>query len=318
MCSKKNSNLSDLINDLFQKQWQDWPLAAANYAGLRQALWKEYFVDGFKIKAQFNPERIRSSLAPVDSRSVLQRPCFLCAENLPTEQQRIDYQAYHILVNPYPVFPQHLTIAAKQHLPQRIENRMSDMLNLAQILPEYIIVYNGPECGASAPDHLHFQAGSRSFLPIEEDIHSYAGKMRLKYDTEGSIYYMEKYLRKCFVYESKSEKWLMEQFNCLTEGLQLIQSAEKEPLFNLICRKEGTVWQWVVFPRSGHRPRQYHETGDRQILLAPGVVDFGGLWIVPRKTDYDKIDKELLTDMYSQLTLSDEATRDLCRHIIGR
>ena len=307
-----------LINELFQKQWQEWPLAAANYADLQQALQKEFLFEGFEVKVQFNPGRIRSSMAPVDSHAMLQRPCFLCAENRPAEQQALDYQSYHILVNPYPIFPRHLTIASQQHLPQLIENRMNDLLDLAQILPEYVIVYNGPECGASAPFHFHFQAGNKGFLPIEKDVHSFAGKIQLKSAAEGRVFYMEHYLRKCFVYESESEKWLVEQLNCLVEGLQRIQPAKKEPMFNLICWKEETVWQWVVFPRRRHRPRQYDETGDRQILLAPGVVDFGGVWIVPRKSDYDKIDKALLIDMYSQLTLSDEATQDICRYIIGQ
>ncbi|MCL1936864.1 MAG: DUF4922 domain-containing protein [Candidatus Azobacteroides sp.] len=306
------------INKLFQTQKENWPLAAANYAGLQQALQKEFLFEGFEIKVQFNPERIRSSLAPTDNRSVLQGRCILCVENRPSEQQGIDYQTYHILVNPYPIFPQHLTIADKRHVPQRIENRISDMLDLARILPEYVIVYNGPECGASVPSHFHFQAGNKGFLPVEKEIHSFAGKTSLKREAEGSVYYMSHYLRKCFVYESSSEKWLIEQFNWLVEGLQHIQSTEKEPLFNIICWKEETGWQWIVFPRKQHRPRQYHETGGQQILLSPGVVDFGGVWIVPRKTDYDKIDKELLIDIYSQLTLSDEAARNLCRHIVDQ
>jgi ATP adenylyltransferase/5',5'''-P-1,P-4-tetraphosphate phosphorylase II len=307
-----------MIKGLFQAQLQDWPLVAKNYADLQQALWKSVSFEGFEIKIQFNPERIRSSTAKVDSRSVDQRRCFLCAGNRPPEQKGIDYPpAYMVLVNPYPIFPQHLTVADNRHVSQEIKGRMQDMLRLAQDFPDYVIVYNGPKCGASAPDHFHFQAGNRGFMPVEQDIHAFQGKKLIKQDLAGNIYYMRNYLRSCFIYESNREEWLISQFNRLTQLLQTLQSAADEPMLNLIVWKEENNWQLVVFPRKQHRPRQFYETGDNQLLLAPGVVDFGGILVVPRKEDYDKIDKNLLVDIFSQLTLSDEATQNICRHIVG-
>ncbi|MDR0863623.1 MAG: DUF4922 domain-containing protein [Candidatus Symbiothrix sp.] len=310
--------LKEPIEDLFQEQLQDWPLAAGNYADLQQVLWKDIDFEGFEIKIQFNPERIRSSGAKVDRSSIQQRPCLLCAGNRPPEQKGLDYPPhYTLLLNPYPIFPRHLTIPDTRHVSQQIQGRIKDFLSLARDLPDYTLLYNGPKSGASAPDHFHFQAGNKGFLPVEHDIHFFPGKKLLKQEALGSIYSMENYLRHCFVYESNHEEWLLTRFHQLTQLLQAVQPAEEEPMFNLIGWKEESHWQLVVFPRKQHRPRQFYETGDNQLLLSPGVVDFGGVLVVPRKEDFDKIDKNVLIDIYSQLTLSDEATRNICRHLIG-
>jgi hypothetical protein len=303
--------------NFFDKQLQDWPLPAKNYADLKHLRWKTISFDGFEVKIQLNPERLRSSAANVDSSSSGPRPCFLCPENRPLEQDGIDFPpCYQLLVNPYPIFSRHLTIPDNRHVPQRIEGRISDLLRLAGYLPDYTLLYNGPESGASAPDHFHFQAGNKGFLPVEQDIHSFPGKKLLRQDESGSIYFMENYLRSCFIYESKSEEWLISQFKRFTQQLHRIQPAENEPLLNMICWKEKDNLLLIVFPRKQHRPRQYYETGDGQILISPGIVDFCGVLVVPRKEDYDKINKELLTDIYSQLTLSDDATQNTCRCIV--
>jgi hypothetical protein len=305
------------MRNFFKRQLHDWPLLAKNYANLRHLLLKSVFFDDFEVKIQFNPERIRSSTAKVDDLS-MKRPCFLCPENRPSEQEGIDfYPDYNLLINPYPVFSEHLTIPDKRHVPQQIGDRMKDMLRLAQRLPDYTILYNGPKCGASAPDHFHFQAGNKGFLPVERDVYFFPGKKLLKQGESGSIYSMENYLRKCFIYESKNEEWLISQFKRLVQQLHIIQPLEKEPMLNIACWKEKDVWQLVVFPRKQHRPRQYYETGDGQILLSPGIIDFCGVLVVARKEDFDKIQKELLIDIYSQLTLDDEATTDTSRYIVN-
>ncbi|GHT03990.1 DUF4922 domain-containing protein [Bacteroidia bacterium] len=290
-----------MVEELFQEQLQHWPVVAENYAGLQHILWKEISFDSFEIKLQFNPERIRSSAAKTDEKSIAQRPCFLC--NRPPEQKGIPYPpSYLLLINPYPVFPVHLTIPDTRHVPQRIAGRVQDLFRLAEDLPDYTILYNGPHAGASAPDHFHFQAGNKGFLPVEHDIHFFPGKKLLRKDLLGSIYYMENYLRTCFVYESNQLEWLLSEFDQLTRLLHTFQPSEEEPMLNLICWKEQENWQLIVFPRSQHRPRQYYATGKEQLLLAPGVVDFGGVLVIPRKEDFDKMDKNLIEDIYSQLT----------------
>lgn len=147
-------------------QRAEWPLAARNFDALDGVEVRSIAMPGMDIKVQFNPARIVSSGAKVDARSLAERPCFLCGKNRPAEQRGIDWRGYTVLVNPFPIFPRHLTIPAVGHTPQRIQGRVADMLALAAELPGYTVFYNGPRCGASAPDHMHFQAGNSDFLPI--------------------------------------------------------------------------------------------------------------------------------------------------------
>lgn len=157
------------VNRLFTEQLNTWELARNNYAVLADVHTKELNVDGSPYKVQFNPARIVSSGAKVDARSIKERKCFLCPQNLPAEQKGIPFLGhYQVLVNPFPIFPRHLTIPEVEHVEQRIAPRFGDMLELAKELKDYVVFYNGPKCGASAPDHAHFQAGNKGFMPIEK------------------------------------------------------------------------------------------------------------------------------------------------------
>ncbi|MDH8702256.1 hypothetical protein M2138_001616 [Dysgonomonadaceae bacterium PH5-43] len=297
------------VNAFFEKQLKDWKTISDNYSALKNIQCKTVSFDEFYIKVQYNPERIRSSVANVDKKSIAKRPCFLCDANRPQEQESINYPpCYYLLVNPYPIFPQHLTIPDRKHNPQLIKGRIGDMLSLANDLPDFTILYNGPKCGASAPDHFHFQAGNKGVLPIERDVISYKRKVIINKEHKGTLYRLENYLRECLVFESKDKEWLCASFEDYYEYQHKLQPLEEEPMFNLICWKDNDTWKLVVFPRKQHRPRQYFEEGKSNILLAPGVVDFGGVLVVPREEDFIKLDKDLITDIYSQLTLLYETT----------
>ena len=162
--------MNQTINDLLTSQLASWETARNNYTALSGVQVKELDVNGIPYKVQFNPARIVSSGAKVDAQSIKERKCFLCPANLPPVQKGIPFEGhYNILVNPFPIFPRHLTIPEVAHVNQRIAVRFKDMLALAQTLTDYTIFYNGPKCGASAPDHAHFQAGNKGFMPIEKD-----------------------------------------------------------------------------------------------------------------------------------------------------
>lgn len=162
--------MNQTIHNLLTEQLASWETARNNYAALSGVRVKELNVNGIPYKVQFNPARIVSSGARVDAKSIQERKCFLCPANLPPVQKGIPFSGhYNILVNPFPIFPRHLTIPELAHTPQRIASRFTDMLELAGALTEYTIFYNGPKCGASAPDHAHFQAGNKGFMPIEKD-----------------------------------------------------------------------------------------------------------------------------------------------------
>ena len=158
---------------LLEEQKKSWTALAKNYNSLNTAKVKSFQFPGFVIKAQHNPGRIKSTSAEVDEKSVSERKCFLCPDNLYEEQKAVKYgEDFHILVNPFPIFPEHFTIPHKDHIPQLIKEYFGRMLSLSKNLPNYVVIYNGPECGASAPDHLHFQAGTKNFLPINEGFYS--------------------------------------------------------------------------------------------------------------------------------------------------
>ena len=298
-----------------------------NYDGLDNAVYKEIVFDGFPMQLQYNPGRVLSSTAKTDAASIKARPCFLCSHNLPEVQSAVDYfRDYTILMNPFPIFGKHLTIACTQHTPQRIDGRIKDMLRMAVDLQDYVILYNGPQSGASAPDHLHFQAGIKNTLPIENDIRSFPGKKILKQESCGTIFTMEQYVRKTIIFQSDNIEWLTDGFESLLNSIeklthpletqpqpsetpspnyQTVNCQLSEPMMNLIAIYEDKRWTLIVFPRIAHRPSLFYEKGERQILFSPGTVDFGGLLILPRKEDFDKLNRDIIEKMFEELTWDD-------------
>lgn len=312
------SSLQYKVDDLIEQQLNEWPLAKNNFSGLQNVVTREIvFNHQFVLKVQFNPERIRSSAAKVDARSIKERKCFLCPANLPPEQKSIEaLNKYLILVNPYPIFKKHLTIPLKDHLDQRIEGRFGEMLLLAELLPDFVVFYNGPQCGASAPDHFHFQAGNKGFMPIEQELPRQAATI-LRQTREGNIRAIDKYLRKTLVLSGTDstilEKWFQEILKLLTN---LIPS-DPEPMLNILTLWTGEEWQVIIFPRKKHRPDQFFLEGDDQILLSPASVDFGGVLITPRETDYYKLSEALIKNIFEQVTISDEAWEELKDQVQG-
>ena len=162
---------SSQATELLSKQLVTWPLAEKNYKALEAVQVKSFDMGGFSIRAQFNPARIVSTGAKVDARSLKERKCFLCPENLPVEQERLPFGFRHlVLCNPYPIFPQHFTIPTRKHTPQLILPQWNDFLELTRRLAPFTVFYNGPRSGASAPDHAHFQAVTRGIMPLDEEV----------------------------------------------------------------------------------------------------------------------------------------------------
>jgi hypothetical protein len=308
-----------MIDKLLRSQQREWPELARNYEGLNDVVYKTIIFKGVFIRLQYNPGRIRSATAKIDAADISKRPCFLCPANQPEEQKAIDYfRDYIILVNPFPIFEKHLTISCKQHTPQRIEGRIKDMLRMAVDLQDYVILYNGPASGASAPDHLHFQAGIRGMLPVESDLLVFPGKKILKEESRGTIYTMEQYFRKTLVYQSDDVEWLSGCFESLMYYLGIIVPASQqngEPMINMIAFYEDNQWTLVVYPRIAHRPSLFYEKGERQILFSPGVVDFGGLLIFPLKEDFNIMNGKLIEEIFGELTLSDSLMEKLLNYI---
>ena len=293
------------IEDFFSEQLESWDLARQNYDMLHQVVCKTFHWKGFDVKLQFNPDRIHSAMAKVEDKKTAKTTCFLCAENRPKEQKGIPFlRKYKILLNPFPIFPIHLTIAANRELPQLIKGRLRDMLDLATELPDFSILYNGAKSGASIPNHFHFQAGNKGFLPIEEDVKNPDLKVVFDTEEEVTVAYLKNYLREAFVIESEYKYLIVRQFYKIYDRLHQLQPTEKEPMFNLITWKEDEKWTLVVFPRKQHRPSQFYANETDQIIISPGVVDMGGMLITVREEDFQKIDPTIIEDIFNQITLS--------------
>jgi ATP adenylyltransferase/5',5'''-P-1,P-4-tetraphosphate phosphorylase II len=296
-------NLNKQIKSLFHAQVSDWELARVNFEGLKTVQTKSFSFGDFDVQVQYNPARIVSSGAKVDPKTIAARKCFLCAENRPMEQQSVDAGDYLILVNPFPIFPEHFTIPHREHVDQQIKPYYADMLKLAKALDDYLIFYNGPKCGASAPDHMHFQAGTKDFLPLVNDY------KRLK-DTHANLlvstettqlFAFENYLRTVYCIESNDIESARDSFEKLYSYYQA--EDETEPLMNIVCVFENGKWFVFVLPRKTFRPWQYTADSDRQLLVSPATVEMCGVFITPIESHFKRITKEDVVDILEQVSL---------------
>ncbi len=293
-------NLNQQTKELFNEQVSNWELAQTNFKGLQTVQTKSFSFGDFEVKVQFNPARIVSSGAKVDAKTIAERKCFLCAENRPAEQKGIDFGDYVILVNPFPIFPEHFTIPRKEHVDQQILPYFEDMLELSKALDDYLIFYNGPKCGASAPDHMHFQAGTKDFLPLINDY------KRLK-DTHTDILVttekmqliqMKNYLRTVYCIESTDIESTTDAFQKLYH--HFAQDPETEPMMNIVCVFEENRWKVFVLPRKAFRPWQYTAEGNEQLLISPATVEMCGIFITPVESHFNKITKSDIESIFNQ------------------
>ena len=306
------NKLNSKITELLHEQVSNWELARTNFAGLKTVRTKSFDFGDFEVKVQFNPARIVSSGAKVDAKTIAERKCFLCAENRPAEQNSVDAGNYLVLVNPFPIFPEHFTIPRKEHVEQQIKPYFSDMLELAEALDDYLIFYNGPRCGASAPDHMHFQAGTKDFLPLVNDY------TRLK-DTHAQLlvesenfqlYSFNNYLRTVYCIESTDVESAKDAFEklynhftsppTLEERGEIGAEGEVEPMLNIVCTFEDGKWFTFVLPRKTFRPWQYSAEGEQQLLVSPATVEMCGIFITPIEAHFEKITKEDVESILKQ------------------
>ena len=299
---------------LLERQLVVWDTAKNNYEALKGVKTKELKIGNSTIKVQFNPARITSSAAKVDPKSLKERKCFLCKANLPAVQEGIAWgDKYTILVNPFPIFPKHLTIPANDHVDQRIYDRMVDMMDIAADLRGFTLFYNGPKCGASAPDHMHFQAGNKWFLTFENDWKQGA-RNKIKTAGEASLYKIEELSHPAFIIETRSVADGDELFKELYSVLS-VPEGEPEPMLNILCWYEDEKWIIVVFPRKKHRPSCYFAEGDDNILLSPASVDMGGIFITPLEKDFIKIGKADIEKILGEVCLNDSEVDEIVNRL---
>lgn len=306
--------LSQDIKALFTDQLENWPQAKANYEALKNVKSKDFDFGKYSIRVQFNPARIQSSAAKVDAKSIQERKCFLCPANLPSEQKGIPFgSAYQVLVNPFPIFPEHFTIPTYQHTDQLILDRFGDMLNLAREIDDNTIFYNGPKCGASAPDHAHFQAGVKGFLPIEKDINRISKE--IIYSKESiTVYAITEYLRNFFLLQASDKDRAVSFFKQLYTMLDM-KDDDKEPMMNIVAWYEQNEWYIAVFPRAKHRPDCFYAEGDDNLLISPASVDLGGVFITPLEKDFLKITEKDIETILKEICIDDTKMQSIIQKI---
>ena len=327
---------SKTIYKFVRDQLSRWPLACENYRALKNVQVREVEVGGLTVKLQFNPARIVSSAARLSKEDIAARKCFLCRENRPQEQMLVKFDGrkgkkYHILVNPYPIFPDHLVIAMNRHTDQSIWKRYVDMLDLARKYDGFTFFYNGPKSGASAPDHHHFQAAPKGLIPLQNDIdrlwkdirdekegcagqeHNAGGLDFLISEQDASLYHYSKFTTGIFALKAETSKSAAKMFYRLLDCVEL-QNGDKEPQFNLFTWWQDGEFRSIVILRSRHRSHHYFSDGPDHLTMSPGCADMGGVFIVPVEDEYHKITPELLTEMVQEVSVSkDQETRIINR-----
>jgi ATP adenylyltransferase/5',5'''-P-1,P-4-tetraphosphate phosphorylase II len=299
-------SLEERIDALFAQQIETWPQLREAIAALDQIVVRDLSVGGSRVSLQFNPRRMTSTAAKVDADSIKARPCFLCETNLPPEEKGIAWgMRLIILCNPFPILPAHLVIASREHLPQRIHGHWRELLELARGLGErFFVIYNGPACGASAPDHLHLQAGTRSALPILSEIETWP-RQWLSSPARLELFTLGDYRVNCLIAKSAELELLAEWGESAVEKLKdaVASEQQEEPMLNLIATREAGHWQLIMFPRSRHRPSCYGQGEEEQFLISPAAIDLGGVVITPRRSDFERLNADALAAIFREVSL---------------
>lgn len=336
--------IKKFIND----QLSVWPEVASSFRTLKNAKLKEVEINGLKARLQCNPARIISTTAEIDEATLKARDCFLCENHLPEKQLSMPFEGrkgrkYFIRINPYPIFPEHLVISRSEHVAQSIWQRFVDMLDLAQTYRDFIFFYNGPYSGASAPDHMHFQAAPKGLMPVEVAINDRLKKLPYSSDVgvlkdkfvkankslmdegqenllkeieyltsvqDAHIYHYKKFTKGAFVLRAKTSKSIAKLFYRFLDCVPILEG-ETEPRFNLFSYYTDGEFRAIVMLRNEIRSHHYFDKGVDHLTISPGCADMLGLFVVPNIDDFQKADERLMTEMMSEVSISEQNEEDI-------
>ena len=302
-----NTNLSPL-NRYFDRQLRLWPETRDRYRELSHVETRELNVGTSTFEVQFNPARIRSTGATISKEAVAARPCFLCKANRPKEQMtKIQNADYELLVNPYPILPMHFTIPMRRHQVQQIRGMYGEMIQLLKNYPELMVFYNGPLCGASAPDHAHLQAGTSGVLPLQREWQRLSRNLTevAHRGEDATLSIIEDYPCAALVIRARGRRSSERMFATLYHALPKVPD-QTEPMLNIVAWRTDEEYISVVFPRQKHRPDCYYKDNDEKLLVSPGALDMSGLIITPRREDFERITPEQAESILRECALSDE------------
>ena len=294
------------IEHLYEQQLKNWHDAKHNYKQFQSVKRRSIDFDDFRIDLQYNPARERSTCADLHPNEIASRPCFLCSTHLPEQQKGYAIlNKYLLLINPFPIFENHLTISDFHHLPQSISGRIIDMLTLAKDLQSYTIFYNGPRCGASAPDHFHFQAIPKNSLPVDTEF-DYLKKYKCKLlvnEDDIEIVQVKYYLRKMVAFESEYREPIDYFFTKVFQQLPFDEASD-EPMMNVLANYQNGKYRLMLFLRNKQRPSCYYMDDPERIMVSPASVEMGGIMVTPREEDFVKITKENLKEIYNETCMN--------------
>ena len=287
------------ISDMFSRELASHGRAFVNYQALSGVEVKDMTIDGFPAKLFFNPARVRSVMADVSPEALQKRACFLCPDGIEEHQLTHNWDSptghtYYIRVNPFPIFSPHFTVSSSVHERQELLPHLESMLHLAKELPEMTIFYNGPMCGASAPDHMHFQAVPRHSLPIEDHFDTnYANAIMVQEaDLQDHLTAVKRILAMGTIPEEAS------QTGSLTIGAS--HAEEYEPRWNIVSWYDNS-FHTIIFFRKESRPMCFFAPEEERILFSPATVEMAGIGIVANRESFDRITPEVLRDMIQEV-----------------
>ncbi len=303
---KETKSLHELCIELLSEQKKVWRDLNQSYEFLKDIKVREITCDGFSVRIQHNPRRITSTLADVKEKNINQRPCFLCLHNLPENQKGILYKKeFLILCNPMPVFSGHLTVAYLSHQPQAIAEHIDLFLHLTSDFGNnWSILYNGPRCGASAPDHLHFQAIPSEKLPVEKEIADERRKIKIVHADGVEVSRMDDLGRELIILEGNDPIKIADTFKKIVTQLKKTYDtdSDNELMMNIIGFHDGGKWRLIVFPRAKHRPDVFFREGDTRIAVSPAVIEMGGVIVTPMERDFERLDASTVEGIFSEVS----------------
>ena len=313
--------MDNQIDKFVKDQLSVWPLAAENYRSLKKAGSKVLSIGGLPVTVQLNPCRRISSEASLDKESINRRPCFLCPENRPAEQTNMEFEGrkgrrYRVTLNPYPIFPSHLVISSFEHTPQSIWHRYQDLLDFVRENNEYLGFYNGPESGASAPDHMHFQACPQGLTPLQnrvDELLAAGDDKTLDYLTnvkEARLFHLNEYARGVFVLRGATAKSTAKLFYRLLDCAP-VPDGSSEPKMNIIAWCHEGEYRTAVIFRERHRPHNYSSSGADHLAMSPGCADLAGVYVTTREEDFGKLDAGLLSQVVREVAASEETEKEI-------
>lgn len=302
----------------FNRQLETWDDARHRYQQLQGAKTRELTCDAMTFNVQWNPARITSTGAKIDKKTIAERPCFLCEKNRPKEQtKKIIDEHFELLVNPYPILPTHFTIPSLRHEPQRILGNYDEIFNLLDEYPEMTVFYNGPKCGASAPDHAHFQAGTSGMLPLQRSWQRLCRNLTplLEGEDGEGIWNINDYPVAALLVRCKTKRSGMRLFNIVYNSLPQ-NAGDTEPMMNVISWRAANEYLTVVFPRGKHRPECYSMEGETKYLISPGALDMAGLFITPRQSDFERLTADKAESILKEVALGEEEMEKVVERIM--